>query len=1236
MPTAALNNLLDELTPFSFLSRNLTYLNDRISSSAFPEILSQLRVHTFDGDRLPRIIPIACVQEPNYSDGKITGFSGKNVLFSSSNPRSAIITLVGTNIIKLDHVSNRDTVWGMLTYRGTKLGVCSFYSDITNNSVDHSLEVIKRTCPKILLLGDSNAHSTLWGSQTNNSRGDIWEHYLMRTSLTVLNNDSEITFSNHLGSSHIDISLTDSPDYFKNWNNTQIFNGSDHSLILVSNDFDHLQAERYDQNIARTCWKTFHESLPKLGDFNVSNTEQLEARAVKVIDNIIMAFNIACPPKRSYPGTPCKWWNKNLSHILRKKNLAARKARKFMGTPKGRRWLEIKRALGKLFQKTMRAQKSESWKTFINDLSGYKNISTLLKNMKASSSKDMPLLTYMNETAHNVSENLDLLRRVHFQQSSKTFQINVGSRTTVPKTIEGELGDFMNCELFQKALDSLPNGKAPGPDNIRGELLKQLPADYVNELYNQFKASLAFEFIPTPWLEVKAIFIKKGGDRAQNSPKTYRPIGLSSTILKLCERMVNWRLKSTVLKSGVPNQHAFTLGYSTETAISEMVHFLEKAKLNKQKVILLSIDIEGAFDCIPYDTIKQSLIDRGVEPQLIAWLDYLSRNRVIGCEMMGVCVKFRPGMGTTQGGINGPDIWIICLWAIILTEAAKISKLSKFADDLLSAIMGHDLTVIRDLLQACLTEFVAWFTDKGLTISAKKSYCMILNKNKREKYPKPLTINEQEIPFVDSFSYLGLIIDKGLTWRPHIQQRVRKAKSDLMVARKLVSNNWGLSPEKVAWVYSAIVRPAMEYSCHVWIGPEGLPHWAVKELDKVQRLALVSMTSCTYTTPTRALERLTNFIPLELHLKKKAACTVARIYNSVNKSNWDGIGLSKKRGHLLAWLNYLGPGLPPLANSNCYNFNNGISTNISNGVHNMVGFSIYTDGSKTDLGTGAGWAIFYDTTLITRGHRKLANHSTVYEAEMTAITLAIDDFLSINFEPESPKQIAIYVDNQAAIKSITSIKLKGKLKIDTVRKISYLREVTGANVALNWVKGHSDNIGNEMADEEAKKGCSSNTLVYLEPSMSFIKKRIDERVRKEWDLDWKNLKDCRQSRDLITFKPCHKESSYLFSRGRQGSRKLVSLLTGHNNLKYHVFKRLISNRPNISPCCRYCESDLETSWHLLFECPRLDTRRREFLYSPDNPKKGPDIEWYHGLAGVLGLMDIVLDRRYLDGDDMDD
>ena len=47
-------------------------------------------------------------------------------------------------------------------------------------------------------MADANAHSTLWGCDTNNSRGDTLEEVIFQSNLVVLNSGCDPTFVNHL------------------------------------------------------------------------------------------------------------------------------------------------------------------------------------------------------------------------------------------------------------------------------------------------------------------------------------------------------------------------------------------------------------------------------------------------------------------------------------------------------------------------------------------------------------------------------------------------------------------------------------------------------------------------------------------------------------------------------------------------------------------------------------------------------------------------------------------------------------------------------------------------------------------------------------------------------------------------------------------------------------------------------------------------------------------------------
>ena len=171
------------------------------------------------------------------------------------------------------------------------------------------------------------------------------------------------------------------------------------------------------RNISKANWTAFESSLPIFSSKPINSTSALETEAARLIDNVVHAFNIACPLKKAYPGKPCRWWNRNLSNLLRKKNLAARESRKYLGLPRGSRAYLKKVALGKLFRKHMLLAKESTWRDYISELKSPKDISSLLRSLQTKKSYTMPLLQAGDRSSNGYQENLDILRQSHFRDS---------------------------------------------------------------------------------------------------------------------------------------------------------------------------------------------------------------------------------------------------------------------------------------------------------------------------------------------------------------------------------------------------------------------------------------------------------------------------------------------------------------------------------------------------------------------------------------------------------------------------------------------------------------------------------------------------------------------------------------------------------------------------------------------------------------------------------------------------
>jgi hypothetical protein len=69
---------------------------------------------------------------------------------------------------------------------------------------------------------------------------------------------------------------------------------------------------------------------------------------------------------------------------------------------------------------------------------------------------------------------------------------------------------------------------------------------------------------------------------------------------------------------------------------------------------------------------------------------------------------------------------------------------------------------------------VAWCERWNIKINEEKIRVIYFTHRNRPP-DSPLTFNGQNIPFVNSVKYLGVIFDKRMTWRLHIEMTEAKA-----------------------------------------------------------------------------------------------------------------------------------------------------------------------------------------------------------------------------------------------------------------------------------------------------------------------------------------------------------------------------------------------------------------------------------------------------------------------------
>jgi len=129
---------------------------------------------------------------------------------------------------------------------------------------------------------------------------------------------------------------------------------------------------------------------------------------------------------------------------------------------------------------------------------------------------------------------------------------------------------------IEESLDDKPF-KFPGLDGFFPAQLQCTLDISLPWLTAIFHGCLVLNHIPTRWLDVKVIFIPKAGKPSHTNPKDFRPISLSSFLLKPLERLIDIHIRLTINPSLLSDaQHPYRKGRSTDTALQSLVSGIER------------------------------------------------------------------------------------------------------------------------------------------------------------------------------------------------------------------------------------------------------------------------------------------------------------------------------------------------------------------------------------------------------------------------------------------------------------------------------------------------------------------------------------------------------------------------------------------------------------------------------------------------------------------------------------
>ena len=212
-------------------------------------------------------------------------------------------------------------------------------------------------------------------------------------------------------------------------------------------------------------------------------------------------------------------------------------------------------------------------------------------------------------------------------------------------------------------------------------------------------------------------------------------------------------------------QHAYSGTRGIDTALSTLVNLIESAILRKQLCLVISVDIQGAFDNLAFLAIRKVMVDNNYPPFMTRWYMNFLKNRIAIAEVLGVKLSIIPVCGTPQGGVLSSRIWNLAFDPLLklLNHESPCAPVG-FADDEALCFRGCDPETLVNIFQPKIDKTVGWGAQNGLTFSVDKTTVVFFSRQQKfhnEVLPrlKKLKNNGVEINPSNSMTYLGIVLD---------------------------------------------------------------------------------------------------------------------------------------------------------------------------------------------------------------------------------------------------------------------------------------------------------------------------------------------------------------------------------------------------------------------------------------------------------------------------------------------
>lgn len=725
-----------------------------------------------------------------------------------------------------------------------------------NNKQQHFNDFFSTLGNRFIAGGDYNAKHTTWGSRITSSKGNELLATIRANNLSFISSGEPTywpTDTQRLPDL-LDFCITKGLNTSQIRAQTSLDLSSDHSPVIVTIHSQIIRRQKQPTLYSRkTDWDLFRYHLDDLITLNVPlKTETHIEHAVETLTQSIQTAAWMATPDRNITHL-----NESCPVVVKEKIAYKRKLRA--------QWRMNKTAVNK--QKLNKA--SKELKKLLYDLKN-QGLQEYLENLSASDANAYslwkatkrikrphqsipPLLDVSGKWARDDKEKAaafaDYLDTVFqpYHLGDSEHDDEVVAYLSAPFQMALPARSFKLKEVLAVITKKINTKKAPGYDLITGKVLQEITTKCLKAITQIFNSILRLGYFPHQWKVAQIVMLLKPG-KPPHAITSYRPISLLPILSKVFEKLLLKRLQPILdeMKIIPDFQFGFRKQHGTIEQVNRIVNKISDDLEGKRYCSAAFLDISQAFDKVWHTGLLFKLKKHISCDYYCILRSYLQGRHFFVKHHEEFTSLHQVSSGVPQGSILGPVLYLI--YTADLPTSNQVMT-ATFADDTAILASHADAVSASQNLQNNLNEVQQWLKKWRIKANGTKSTHVTFTM-RRDTCP-PVTLDNCQLPQQEDVKYLGMHLDRRLTWRKHIVTKNKQLRLQYRRMYWLIGRRSPVSLESKLLIYKTILKPIWTYGIQLW-GTASNSNLEI--LQRFQNVVLRAMVNAPWYVPNTIIE----------------------------------------------------------------------------------------------------------------------------------------------------------------------------------------------------------------------------------------------------------------------------------------------------------------------------------------------------------------------------------------------